>query len=78
MTDEKIKKLAYEPFTEAWRIVHLTQNLKSDDTDGWKAYVEAVDVYHEKYNDLPHGSHLEQAIMAVVDVIAKENKEGQS
>lgn len=78
MTNERIKKLAYTPLTEAWKVIHQTQNLRADDTEGWETYIKAVDDYHNKYSDTPYGSALERAVIEIVDVIAKENKGGQT
>lgn len=78
MTDERIKELAFTPFTEAWRVIHSTQNLGAGDTKGWEKYIRDLDEYHEKYSSTPYGSALESAIIEIVDIIAKENKEGQT
>ncbi len=78
MTDERIKELAFTPFTEAWRVIHIVQNLGPDDTEGWEVYIKALDEYHAKYSSEPYGSALESAIIEIVDIIAKENKEDQT
>lgn len=73
MTDERIKEIAYKPITEAWKIIHLTQNLKADDTEGWNKYIQQVNKFHEKYSNTAYGSSLETAIYEIVGVISKEN-----
>ena len=74
MTDEQIKKVAYEPIAEAWKVIRLTQNLEQEDMEGWRKYEKAQDAFCKKYPG-KYGHYLGMAIMAVVDDIAKQNKE---
>lgn len=76
MTNEEIKRLAYEPIAEAWKIIRLTQNLKPDDDMGWAEFRDKHTEFCKKYDHDVKGSYgyyLGMAIMAVVDDIAKEN-----
>lgn len=76
MQDQDFKKMAYEPITEAWKIIHMTQHLGPDDTEKWEEFVKAHDDFCEKYDygsNKSYGYYLGMAIMAVVDEIAKEN-----
>ena len=76
MTDQEIRKVAYEPILESWKIIKMTQNLKSDDTEQWHKFVQAHENFCKKYDYGVKGSYgyyLGMAIMAVVDDIAKEN-----
>jgi trehalose-6-phosphate synthase len=77
MTNERIKQIAYEPILDAWKVIHMTQNLTQNDEDGWRAYVDAHTAFCRKYNPNAghgYGYYLAMAIMAIVDEIAKENK----
>ena len=77
MTDEKIKALAYTPLLDAWKVIHMTQHLKQNDAEEWNAYKEAHDNFCKKYGDEKYtfAWYLGMAIMAVVDDIAKLNRE---
>lgn len=74
MTDEEIKKIAYEPLGEAWKVIHMTQHLKPNDDTGWKEYEKAYDEFCKKYGSEGYGYHLGMAILSAVDEIAKGNR----
>ena len=76
MTDERLKEIAYDPLSEAWQIVLMTQYLTQNDEKKWVDYAEAHDAYCKKYAEKKnsYGYYLAMAVMAIVDEIAKENK----
>lgn len=74
MTDDQIKKVAYEPIAEAWKVIRLTQNLAQEDMEGWRKYEKAQHDFCKKHPG-EYGHYLGMAIMAVVDDISKLNKE---
>lgn len=77
MTDERIKEIAYKPILEAWKVIHMTQDLKPDDDEKWHEYVEAHTEFcnnHDFGKENTYGYYLGMAIMAIVDEIAKENR----
>lgn len=81
MTDEEIKKIAYEPITDAWKVIHLAQHLMPNDDKGWTEYINAFDEFCKKYGYSKgdnYGHYLGLAIMAAAEKIARENEKNAS
>ena len=79
MKDERLKELAYIPILEAWKVIHMVQNLDpAGDDEGWRRYCEEHEKFCRIYNPEgktnTYGYHLGMAIIEIVDTIKDENR----